>query len=94
MRTALEYTTVADLEHLDYLSLYKIEKPYVCTLEPFNIPGADRSNLAVSPPEMTVKDLRPHLRDFSADVHGFQVETLPTELTGDKLRNEETVYAK
>jgi len=94
MGTVLEYTTTADLEYLDRLDLYKIEKPYVCTLEPWNIPGADRNNLAVSPHEMAIRDMRPHLKDFHTDVHGFQIETFPTELTGDELRDEEMVQAR
>lgn len=92
MAATLQHTTWADIEYLDRLDLYKTEKPYVCTLEPWNSPEAERSNLAISPYKMPVKDIRQNLKEFSTDIQGFQVETLRTKLSEDEIRNEEKVH--
>ncbi|KAF2685925.1 hypothetical protein K458DRAFT_417109 [Lentithecium fluviatile CBS 122367] len=76
----MELDTRGSVRYMDRLELYKTEKPYVSSIEPWNVPGAKSNNLSTTPTEVTIRNMRPVLKDFSIDCQGFQAATMSTAM--------------
>lgn len=76
----MELDTFGSVRYMDRLELYKTEKPYVSSLEPWNVPGAKSNNLSTTPTEVAIRNMRPVLQDFSIHCQGFQAATMPTSM--------------
>ncbi|KAF2195032.1 hypothetical protein K469DRAFT_544469 [Zopfia rhizophila CBS 207.26] len=87
----MEYTTIASLNYLDKLDLYEEEKPFVCTIAPWSIPGAKRNNLSLTAYDTIVTDMRLHLDELSTDVHGFSVTKSASKISHANFGDDEYV---
>jgi hypothetical protein len=69
------------LHFIDDRPLYKVEKPFMCTIPIRHIPNVQPTNVQTSLHDVTMKNIRECDENFSLDVHGFRVENWPTEMS-------------
>ena len=87
------YSTIGQIGYLDRLELYKSDKPYEVSVIPINVTSgsARRSNLSFKTYPFDLKDFSRCRQDFNTDVQGFELESFPTSLLPEQLKDSSTV---
>lgn len=87
--------TIGQIGYLNRLELYKTEKPYEVSVIPINVMGrsARRSNLSFRTYPFELEDFSCCRQDFNTDVQGFELESFPTSLTSEQLKDSNTIEA-
>ena len=80
LKAIMNSNTLGSVRYMDRLELYKTEKPYVSSLEPWNVPGARSNNLSTTATDVNIRNMRPILKEFSIDRQGFQVALMSTTM--------------
>ncbi len=90
------YSTVGQIRYLDHLELYRTEKPYEVTFAPVNITqdGVRRTNHSMSFWPITLRDFSANRKDFTTDIHGFELVQFATALSASELQDPSEIESR
>ncbi|KAH7395657.1 hypothetical protein BKA64DRAFT_63748 [Cadophora sp. MPI-SDFR-AT-0126] len=82
------------LSYLSKLDLYKAEKPYRCSIDPWHVPNAKVSNIVTTACPVEINNIRDHEVHFTTDIHGFELWKHATSVPLEDFKQDEEVPAK
>ncbi|PVH73249.1 hypothetical protein DL98DRAFT_469506 [Cadophora sp. DSE1049] len=82
------------LSYLSRLDLYKSEKPYRCSIDPWHVPNAKVSNIVTTAYPVEIHNIRHHDVHFTTDVHGFELWKHATGVPLEDFKEDEQVPGK